>query len=147
MESTENLIGNILDILRFRIIKICSNKNKKKQTGNVFQEISSPFEGINTEPLLNAFVREKFIYVNYEVKLPGKTLTRKKIIQKLELCEVNEKFIYIAILDSLQQLLFNDRISKMLFQTKKIRSGDGFYDIYDGSLNRNDAYFLEYNMH
>ena len=164
MESTENLIGNILDILRFRIIKICSNKNKKNQIGNVFQEISSPFEGINTEPLLNAFLREKFIYVNYEVKLPGKTLTRKKIDQKLELCEVNEKFIYIAILDtelcevnekfiyiaildSLQQLLFNDRISKMLFQTKKIHSGDVFYDIYDGSLNRNDSYFLGNNMH
>ena len=78
MESTENLIGNILDILRFRITKISSNKNEKNQIENVFKEISSPFEGINTEPLLNAFVREKFNYVNYEVKLLGKTLTRKK---------------------------------------------------------------------
>ena len=30
----------------------------------------------------------------------------------------------------------------MLFQTKKNCNGDWFYDIYDGSLYRNDAYFF-----
>ena len=61
METTENLVGNILDILRFRITKISPNENQKNQIENAFQEISSPFEGVNTEPLLNAFVKEKLI--------------------------------------------------------------------------------------
>ena len=30
----------------------------------------------------------------------------------------------------------------MVFQTKKIRNGAVLYDIYDGSLYRNDAYFF-----
>ena len=30
----------------------------------------------------------------------------------------------------------------MVFETKKIRNGDVLYDIYDGSLYRNDAYFF-----
>ena len=101
MESTENLIVNILDILQFCIRKISSDENKKNQIENAFQEISSPFEGINTESLLSAFVKEKFSYFNYEVKLLGKRLMRKKFNQKLELCEVNEEFISIPILDSL----------------------------------------------
>ena len=42
-------------------------KTKKNHTENVFQEISSPSEVIHTEPLLNAFLKEKFNYVNYEV--------------------------------------------------------------------------------
>ena len=50
----------------------------------------------------------------------------KKNKQKLERCETNEDFIYIPVLDSLQQLLFNDRIWKMFFRTKRVCNGDVF---------------------
>ena len=82
MESTESLIGNILCILQFGITKRSSNENKKNYIEKLFQEILNPFEGINTEALLNAFVKEKFNFDNYEVKLLDKRLTQKIINQK-----------------------------------------------------------------
>ena len=142
MESTENLIESILDILQFRITKISTNEDEKTRIEQTFKEIASPFEGINTEPLLNTFVKEKFNYVDYEVKLLGKTLKRKKINNKIALCEVNEEFIYIPVLDSLQQLLSNERISKMIFRPKTVRNEDIFYDVHDGSLFKNDNFFI-----
>ena len=132
-----------MDIPRFRITKIYSNDNEKNHLEHSFQEILSLFEAINTEPLLTAFVKEKFNYVYYEGNLLGKRFTRKKYNQKLELGETNKDFIYIPILDSLQQLLFNDRTSKMFFRTKRFWDGDVFYDIYDGSLYQNGAYVFE----
>ena len=54
---------------------------------------------------------------------------KKKIKQKLERCETNEDFTDIPILDSLQQLLFNNRISKMFFWIKRVCNGDVFYDL------------------
>ena len=69
-------------ILQFGITKRSSNENKKNYIEKVFRETLSPFEGINTEVLLNAFVKEKFSFVNYEVKLLDKRLTRKIINQK-----------------------------------------------------------------
>ena len=136
-----------MDIPRFRITKIYFNDNEKIHSEHIFQEILSLFEAINTQPLLNAFVKEKFNYVNYEVKLLGKRFTRKKNKQKLERCETNEDFIYIPVLDSLQQLLFNDRIWKMFFRTKRVCNGDVFCDILDGSLYQNDACVFEKKKH
>ena len=69
-------------ILQFGITKRSSNENKKNYIEKVFQGILSPFEDINTEVLLNAFVKEKLNFVNYEVKLLDKRLTRKIINQK-----------------------------------------------------------------
>ena len=68
-----------MGILRFHITKVSSNEKEKNYIENVFQEFSKSFECINTETLLNVLVKEKFSYVNYEVKLLGKTLTRKKL--------------------------------------------------------------------
>ena len=49
--------------------------------------------------------------------------------QKLKLCEINEEFD-------------NDRISKMVFGTKKVPNGDVLYDFYEKSLYRNDTCFF-----
>ena len=68
----------MFNIFQFRIRKSSSNDNKKNHIVNVFHEVMSAFEVINTEPLLNAFVKEKFIYVNYEVKILGKRILRRK---------------------------------------------------------------------
>ena len=75
MKSTK---GNIFNIFRFRIRKSSSNDNEKNHIVNVFHEIMSAFKVINTEPLLNAFVKEKLIYINYEVKILGKRIPRRK---------------------------------------------------------------------
>ena len=53
----------------------------------------------------------------------------------------NGEFIYISIIESLQQFLTNDKIAKMVFRVKKEHNEDVFYDIYDGMLYNSDGYF------
>ena len=50
-------------------------------------------------------------------------------------------FIYTLITESLQQLLTNVKIAKMVFRVKKEHNEDVFYDIYDGIIYKNDALF------
>ena len=48
---------------------------------------------------------------------------------------------HTPIIESLQQLLRNAKIAKMDFRVKKEHKEDVFYDICDGMLCKNDAYF------
>ena len=50
-------------------------------------------------------------------------------------------FIYTLITESLQQLLTNVKIAKMVFRVKKEHNEDVFYDIYDGIIYKSDALF------
>ena len=67
-ESTGNFLVSILDALRFRILQVAATEQVRSSVEKIFKEITSPFEGINIEPLLNSFVKRKFNYVNYEVR-------------------------------------------------------------------------------
>ena len=142
MESTDNFLASILDVLRFRILQVVTTEQIRSSVEKMFKEVTSPFEGINTEPLLNSFVKQKFDYANYEVRDFGNVLVRKKVKSKIQLCETKEEFIYIPIkMESLQQLLTNVKTAKMVFRVKKEHNEDVFYDIYDGMLYKNDGYF------
>ena len=60
--------------------------------------------------------------------------------------EILEMFLFVKRLKTKfsyvkQQLLTNVKIAKMVFRVKKEHSEDVFYDIYDGMLYKNDAYF------
>ena len=142
MESTDNFLASILDVLRFRILQVVTTEQIRSSVEKIFKEITSPFEGINTEALLNLFVKQKFDYVSYEVRDFGNVLVRKKVKSKIQLCETKEEFIYIPIIiESLQQLLTNVKIAKMVFRVKKEHNEDVFYDIYDSMLYKNDGCF------
>ena len=87
MESTDNFLASILDVLQFRILQVVATEQIRSSVEKIFKEITSPFEGINTEPLLNSFVKQKFNYVNYKVRYLGNVLIRKKVKNKIQLCE------------------------------------------------------------
>ena len=81
---------------------IATTEQIRSSVEKIFKKIASPFEGINTEPLLNSFVKQKFDYVDYEVRDLGNVLVRKKVKNKIQLCEKKEEFIYTPITESLQ---------------------------------------------
>ena len=55
--------------------------------------------------------------------------------------EKEESFIYISILESIQQHLGNKRIASVILKAPALSSEGVYYDIYDGYLYRNDPYF------
>lgn len=73
-------------------------------------------------------------YLNYEVKHLRNILVCKNVKNKIQLCEIKKEVFYIPITESLQQLLTNDKIAKMVFRVRKEHSEDVFYDIYDCML-------------
>ena len=70
-----------------------------------------------------------------------KVLCRKKQGPSRIVVEKEESFIYIPILESIQQHLRNKRIASMIFKTPTLSSEGVYYDIYDGYLYRYDPYF------
>ena len=82
MESTDNFLASILDVLRFRILQVSATEQIHSSVEKIFKEITSPFEGINTKRLLNSFLKQKFNYANYEVRELGNVLVRKKVKTK-----------------------------------------------------------------
>ena len=65
----------------------------------------------------------------------------KRLKTKFDYAKKKKEFIYIPRIESLQQLLTNVNIAKTVFRIKKKHKEDVFYDVYDGMLYKNDAYF------
>ena len=59
MESTDNFLASILDVLRFRILQVAATEQVRSSVEKIFKELTSPFEGINIEPLLNFVCKTK----------------------------------------------------------------------------------------
>ena len=72
-------------------------------------------------------------------------LSRKKKKLKRIICEKVEKFIYVPILKSLQQLLLNERISTMVLKKPNSCNDGVFFDIHDGNFYRSDGYMYFHN--
>ncbi len=63
---------------------------------------------------------------------------------KRVICEKDEKFVYIPIIESLKQILTNGRISGMVLRKPKCCDKGVFYDVQDGSIYQDDKYFEEH---
>ena len=61
----------------------------------------------------------------------------------MKICEKDEKFTYIPILERIEQLLSNKRLSEMLFATKKCQENGIYYDVYDGTILKKDQCYQE----
>ena len=110
----------------------------------LFQNRVQPFQELETEPLQRAYIKQMFNYVEYQQIPLGKKLVRKKKGTKMQICEKEECFIYIPLLESLKQLLSNNRIKSLILK-EPVTCPDGvYYDICDGSLFKNDSYFKEH---
>ena len=146
MENTDGLFRRLLEILRPRITATIANgdSNLSESIENIFCEISSPFNGVHTHNLLQAYVKKEFNYASFARKLLGEKLVSKKQKNgKMKICEKDEEFIYIPILESIEQLLSNKRLTEMIFMTKRRQENGIHYDVYDGTILKEDQYCQE----
>lgn len=102
------------------------------------------FAEIDTDPLHTTYVKENFNFVEHREILLGKKLTRKKKGPKRVISEKDECFTYIPLLESLQQLLSNERISTIILREPTPCQPGLFYDICDGKVYQNDEYFQQH---
>ena len=82
-------------------------------------------------------------YYNVNVNSRQKLIRTKKGGKRI-ICEKDETFIYVPILESLQQLLSNNRIASMVLEKPKPCRPGVLDDIQDGDIYQNDEYFDEH---
>ena len=90
---------------------------------------------------MTSYFKKNFDYVKFTKVSLSKVLRRKKQRPSSRtVVETEEGFIYIPILDSIQQLLGNRRITSMILKTPTLSLLGVYFDICDGYLYRHDLY-------
>jgi len=117
--------------------------NHKPLIAETFAKLDTPFDGLDTEKLQKAYIKNNFCYLPYQEIELGKTLMRKKVGGKRRLFEKSECFIYIPIIESLKQLLGNKRLKALILKPHKTRSKGIYHDVCDGSIFQDDEYFSQ----
>lgn len=146
MESTEFLINEVLRDVKKNLeqkLQTCENDHTEVLS-DVLDQSNKVFDGLKSEFLQQAFIKQSFDYVPYREELLGKTIVSRKKKNKVVLSEETETFIYIPILDSLKQLLGNNRIRDLILRPVKLLSDGVYYDICDGSVFKSDKYFIDH---
>ena len=108
---------------------------------NVFDQSTDVFDGLHSEFQQQTFIKSCFDLVPFKEEILGKTIVPKKKGSKVVLIETIETFIYIPLLESLRQLLGNDRIRDLILKPARQCDDGIYYDICDGSVFKNDNYF------
>lgn len=141
MDSTRTLIKQVVDSVKVDVLNVVECNEQKAQVNEMFESVTDPFAGIGTDALQSKYIKENFNYVEPKEVTLGKKFTWKMQGGTRTICEKSEKFVYIPILESLKQILTNERISTMVLRNPKCCHGDVFYDVQDGLLYQNDDYF------
>ncbi len=146
IESTQSLVTQVLTSVKHETINALQACAVEQMTAvnDVFDNVADVFAGIDTEPLHTAYVKENFNYVEHVEIVLGKKLTRKKKGPKRVISEKDECFRYIPLLESLQQLLSNERISAIILREPTPCQPGLFYDICDGKVYQSDEYFQQH---
>ena len=145
MDGTRTLIRQVVDNVKAEILtaqQSCDGENEVME--DIFESTCDPFLGIDTDALLSKYIKENFHYVEHKEISLGTKLIRTKKGSKRIICEKDETFIYVPILESLQQLLSNNRIASMVLKKPKPCRPGVLYDIQDGDIYQNDKYFDEH---
>ena len=143
---TTCLVVQVLTYIKQQVIATLEpcEKNHQAELLQALDNIPDLFSGIETEALHAAYVKKSFKYVAYKKFCLGIRYVRKKKGAKRVISEQNESFIYIPILESLQQLLGNKKIASIILRRPKCCEKGVLYDICDGSIFQNDNYFKEH---
>nr|XP_047135288.1 uncharacterized protein LOC124812533 [Hydra vulgaris] len=109
IESTKYFINRTLSHVQKNLTSkiLRCGSNHQTTIDQCFENISTPFEGLETAALQQAYIKNNFSYVQLKEIALGTVLMRKKIDGKSKLFENKECFIYIPILESLKQLISN----------------------------------------
>lgn len=145
-ESTTCLIDQVLTYVKQQVIATLDpcEKNHQAELLEALDNIPAPFSGIETEALHAAYVKKNFNYVGYKKICLGTRYVRRKKGPKRVISAQDESFIYIPILESLQQLLANKKIASIILKKAKCSEKGVLYDICDGSIFQNDNYFKDH---
>ena len=145
MDCTRTLINQVVGSVKTNVLNAIDCPDEKKaQVSDLFDKVPDPFDGIETDALQSKYIKENFNYVEPKQITLGKKLTRKMKKGKMQICEQEETFVYIPILESLKQMLSNKRISSLVLKKPKCCAGGVFHDIQDGCIYQNDKYFDEH---
>lgn len=146
IESTSCLVNQVLKSVKHKLIKAIEPHGPENLAvlEQTFDQVPDPFSGIKTEALCASYIKKTFNYVEYKEISLGKKLVRKKKKHKLVIDEKDETFIYIPIIESLNQLLSNKRIAAVMLRKPTLCEDGVLYDICDGCMYRNDEYFKEH---
>ena len=117
VEGTTVLVGQIKEHLMQRVID-CMDENAEDLTTECVEQVLGNFE----DPFLNlktTYLQSSFVVTNYNFVKPVQYVLSTKIAYrnkglKRQICQQDDTFVYIPILDSLQQLLSNSSISDII---------------------------------
>lgn len=145
MDCTQTLIKQVVSSVKSDVLKVLKISDKKDGVENIFESYPDPFVGIETDALQSKFIKENFNYVQHRIVQLGQKLSRKKQEANRVIYEKEENFIYIPILESLKQMLSNERISSMVLRKPICCDNGVFYDIQDGTIYQNDEFFKQHD--
>jgi hypothetical protein len=144
MDSTKTLIKQVVSSVKSDVLNVLESSDERDTVENIFESCPDPFVGIETDALQSKFIKKNFNYVQHTVVPLGQKLSRKKQGANRVIYEKEENFIYIPILESLKQMLSNERISSMVMRKPKCCNHGVFYDIQDGKIYQDDEYFKQH---
>ena len=114
------------------------------QINEVFEHFEDPFENLGTSSLQRRYISSNMNYIApIEYKL-GQRIAYRNKGSKRQMCAKDETMIYIPILDSIEQLLFNQRILEMVMSYPQEHDDDILYDICDGECFKNNPIFQQH---
>ena len=144
MDCTRTLITQVVGFMKTKVLDTIDCPEKKAQVNDLLNTAPDPFEGIETNALHSKYIKENFNYVEPKQITLGRVLTRKAKKGKMRICEQDETFVYIPILESLKQILSNKRISSLVLKKPNCCAEGAFHDVQDGCIYQNDDYFEEH---
>lgn len=143
MDCTRSLVQQVLYATKKRIKDSLPSQNNAT-LDEIFEDVENPFLGLESEWFQNMYIKNTFNYVEFREIPIGTKLVRKKSGCRRIISDKEETFVYIPILDSLKQLLSNERIASMILKEPELCREGTFYDICDGAIYKNDEFYANH---
>ncbi|XP_066931778.1 uncharacterized protein [Clytia hemisphaerica] len=145
-DNVSCLVSQHCDILKAKLIQELgvTEQEDLAKVDEIFQDGGNIFEGLSTEAQLKSFIKSTFSHVKPIEIVLGSILKRKRKKKELVLSEKNETYMYIPILETLEQMLNNTRIASLILRRPRFTGNGYFYDIFDGSVYTKDQYFKDH---
>ena len=146
MESTKYLsnISNCLLKEKIKAVLERHNFGHIQEIESVFDENPELFEGLETLPLQNRYIAENYDMLPFREVFLGNKMKYKKKGHKQIITEAQDTFIYIPIIESIQQLLKDSKMRNELLREPQTCENGVLFDFQDGELFQNDQYFKDH---
>ena len=148
IDSTSGIVQSNMDIAKNSLLSAWKNRDHSKDFSETimetFNNIPKPFSALRTHYLQTSFIKKNLNYVEVKEVTLGKEISAKHWKNKVSLVEKDDNFIYTPLIESLQQLLSNNKVAKLVIRKPSYCDSGVYYDICDGELFKNDPFFMEH---